>query len=89
MQCTKTKSSNINRDAYFNFIGFIMKNNPEQLFELFIKNIRKDMNPPFIWKHDSKGVYHFWHERFMNAYHGVQEPHSLRSWAEAPQIWLA
>lgn len=47
------------------------------------------MNPPFIWKHDSKGVHHFWHERFMNALHGIQEPMGLRSWAEAPQMWLA
>ena len=72
-------------------VGINMKEvlHPEQLFELFYKNIRSDMQPPFIYKHDSKGVYHFWHERFMNAYHGVQEPHGLRSWAEAPQMWLA
>ena len=63
--------------------------NPEQLFELFYKSIRKDMNPPFIYKHDSKGVYHFWHERFMNAFYGIQEELSLRSWGEAPQMWLA
>ena len=63
--------------------------NPEQLFELFYKNIRQDMNPPFIWKHDSKGVHHFWHERFMNAFYGIQEPRNLKSWAEAPQMWLA
>jgi len=63
--------------------------NPDQVFELFYKNIRPDMPPPFIYKHDSKGVYHFWRERFMNALHGIQEPHSLRSWAEAPQMWLA
>ena len=47
------------------------------------------MQPPFIYKHDSKGVYHFWRERFMNALHGIQEERSLRSWAEAPQMWLA
>lgn len=66
-----------------------MTHNPDQLFELFYKNIRQDMQPPFIWKHNSKGQYHFWHERFMNALHGIQEPKSLMSWAEAPQMWLA
>ncbi|MEC6125281.1 MULTISPECIES: hypothetical protein [Acinetobacter] len=66
-----------------------MTHNPEQLFELFFKNIRPDMNPPFIYKHNSKGVYHFWHERFRNAFYGIEEPYSLRSWAEAPQMWLA
>ena len=66
-----------------------MTHNPEQLFELFFKNIRPDMNPPFIYKHDSKGLHHFWHERFRNAFYGVEEPYSLRSWAEAPQMWLA
>ncbi|HGW4224951.1 MULTISPECIES: hypothetical protein [Acinetobacter calcoaceticus/baumannii complex] len=34
-------------------------------------------------------MYIWWHERFMNAYCGIQEPHGLRSWAEAPQMWLA
>lgn len=62
---------------------------PEQLFELFYKNIRDDMQPPFIWKHSGEARYHFWHARFMNAYFGIQEPYSLRSWAEAPQMWLA
>jgi len=47
------------------------------------------MNPPFIYKHDSKGLHHFWHERFRNAFYGIEEPYSLRSWAEAPQMWLA
>lgn len=62
---------------------------PEQLFELFYKNIRDDMQPPFIWKHSREAQYHFWRERFMNAYYGIKEPYSLRSWAEAPQMWLA
>lgn len=66
-----------------------MADNPEQLFELFYKNVRRDMQPPFIYKHDSKGQHHFWHERFMNAYQGISEPYGLRSWAEAPQMWLA
>lgn len=66
-----------------------MNDNPEQLFQLFYKNIRPDMNPPFIYKHDSKGVYHFWHERFRNAFYGIEETYGLRSWAEAPQMWLA
>ncbi len=66
-----------------------MTHNPEQLFELFYKNIRPDMQPPFIYKHDSKGVYHFWRERFMNAFYGIEEPYGLRSWAEVPQMWLA
>lgn len=35
------------------------------------------------------GMYQWWHERFMNAYYGIQEPSHLRSWAEAPQMWLA
>lgn len=63
--------------------------NPEQLFELFYKSIRKDMNPFFIGRHNSEGMYRFWHERFMNAYYGIQESMDLQSWAEAPQMWLA
>lgn len=47
------------------------------------------MTPPFIYKHDSKGVYHFWHERFRNAFYGIEETYNLRSWAEAPQMWVA
>lgn len=66
-----------------------MNNNSEQLFELFYKNIRDDMQPPFIWKHNRKEQHHFWYALFMNAYYGIQEPYSLRSWAEAPQMWLA
>lgn len=60
--------------------------NPEQLFELFYKDVREDMNPPGILR--GHGMYIWWHERFMNALNGVQEPYSLRSWAEAPQMWL-
>ncbi len=63
--------------------------NPEQLFELFYKSIRKDMNPFFIGRQSSEGMYRFWYERFMNAYYGIQEPRDLQSWAEAPQMWLA
>lgn len=62
---------------------------PEQLFELFYKNIRKDMNPFFISRHNSEGMYRFWHERFMNAFYGIQESRNLESWGEAPQMWLA
>lgn len=62
---------------------------PEQLFELFYKNIRKDMNPFFIGRHNSRGMYIFWHERFMNAFYSIQESRDLESWAEAPQMWLA
>lgn len=47
------------------------------------------MQPLFIYKHDSKSLHHFWHERFRNAFYGIEEPYSLRSWAEAPQMWLA
>lgn len=61
--------------------------NPEQLFELFFNDIREDMNPYFLRR--GEGVYHWWRERFMNAYHGEQEPYALRSWAETPQMWLA
>ena len=61
--------------------------NPEQLFELFYRNVREDMNPCGLRPHN--GMYQWWHERFMNAFYGIQEPSHLRSWAEAPQMWLA
>ena len=61
--------------------------NPEQLFELFYKSVREDMNPFGLRPHN--GMYHWWHERFMNAFYGIQEPRHLRSWAETPQMWLA
>lgn len=64
-----------------------MIKNPEQLFELFYKNVREDMNPCGLRRNN--GMYEWWRERFMNALHGIQEPHHLRSWAEAPQMWLA
>lgn len=78
-------------DRHRALVGIDMEDtlHPEQLFELFYKNIRDDMQPPFIWKHSGEARYHFWHVRFMNAYNGIQEPYSLRSWAEAPQMWLA
>ncbi len=60
---------------------------PEQLFELFYKNVRDDMCPPGLCR--SSYRYHWWRERFMNAFHGIEEERSLRSWAEAPQMWLA
>lgn len=47
------------------------------------------MNPFFIGRHNSEGMYRFWYERFMNSYYGIQEPRDLQSWAEAPQMWLA
>ena len=61
--------------------------NPEQLFELFYKSVREDMNPCGLRRHN--GMYQWWHERFMNAYYGIEETHNLRSWGEAPQMWLA
>ena len=61
--------------------------NPEQLFELFYRNVREDMNPCGLRPHN--GMYQWWHERFMNAFYGIQEPRHLRSWAETPQMWLA
>lgn len=64
-----------------------LKTDPEQLFELFYKNVREDMNPCGLRRHN--GMYQWWHERFMNAFYGIQEPLDLRSWAEAPQMWLA
>ena len=64
-----------------------MTDNPEQLFELFYKNVREDMCPPGLRHHSYR--YNWWRERFMNAYYGTKEPYSLMSWAEAPQMWLA
>lgn len=66
-----------------------MNENPEQLFEQFYKNVTYEMNPPGMPKWQSEGMSQWWRERFMNAYFGIQEPYSLRSWAEAPQMWLA
>ncbi|WP_318342450.1 hypothetical protein [Acinetobacter sp. 16] len=61
--------------------------NPEQLFELFFQDITTDMNPPGM-KYRCDAMRYWWRERFMNAYYGVEEIRSLRSWAEAPQMWL-
>lgn len=60
-----------------------MANNPEKLFELFYQDITPEMNPPGMTKHHGKMMYMWWHERFMNAFFGNEEPYSLRSWAEA------
>lgn len=60
---------------------------PEKLFESFFQEITSDMNPPGM-KHHCEAMRNWWRERFMNAYYGVEEPLSLRSWAEAPQMWL-
>ncbi|ATO20010.1 hypothetical protein BS636_10260 [Acinetobacter sp. LoGeW2-3] len=61
---------------------------PEQLFELFYQDLTPDMNPPGMVKHRSEGMFMWWRERFMNALNGIEEPMALRSWAEAPQMWL-
>lgn len=63
------------------------KLHPEQLFELFFADVREDMNPPGLKRYN--GMREWWRERFMNAFNGIEEPYSLRSWAEAPQMWLA
>ncbi len=63
--------------------------NSEQLFELFFKDITPEMNPLGMLKYRSEGMYIWWRERFMNALNRVEEPRALRSWAEAPQMWLA
>lgn len=47
------------------------------------------MNPPGMPKWQSEGIKHWWRERFMNALNAIQEERSLRSWAEAPQMWVA
>lgn len=62
---------------------------PEQLFELFYQDVTPEMNPPGMTKHHGKMMHMWWRERFMNAFFGNEEPYSLRSWAEAPQMWLA
>lgn len=62
---------------------------PEELFELFFKNIKSDMNRPGFRHHHPEVGCMWWRERFMNAFHGVEELRGLRSWAEAPQMWLA
>lgn len=62
---------------------------PLKLFDLFYQDITPEMNPPGFPKHRSEMMHYWWRERFLNAYHGVQEPNGLRSWAEAPQMWLA
>ena len=64
-----------------------MPKHPEQLFEMFFRNVRDDMNPSGMRR--GQVMYHFWHERFMNAFNGIEENYSLKSWAEAPQMWLA
>jgi len=64
------------------------KLHPEQLFELFYQDLTPEMNPPGMPKWRSEGMFMWWRERFMNALNGVEEPHALRSWAEAPQMWL-
>ena len=61
--------------------------NPDQLFELFYKNVRDDMCPPGLCRSSYRS--NWWRERFMNAYHGIKEPRELMSWAEVPQMWLA
>lgn len=62
-------------------------NNPEQLFELFYKNISDDMCPPGLCRSSYRR--NWWRERFMYAYNNIQESRELRSWAETPQMWLA
>lgn len=45
---------------------------PEELFELFYKNVRLDMNPVGFPKYYSEVMKRFWYERFMNAYNNVR-----------------
>ncbi|MDM1022088.1 hypothetical protein QSV37_17590 [Acinetobacter sp. VNK23] len=62
-------------------------NDPYQLFHLFYQDVTPDMNPPGM-KHRGDAMYHFWRERFINAFLGIEEPCSMRSWGEVPQMWL-
>lgn len=61
--------------------------NPNQLFELFYQDLTADMNPPGM-RYRSEAMRYFWLERFMNAHRGIEEPLSMRCWAEAPKMWL-
>ncbi|MEB3755106.1 hypothetical protein [Acinetobacter sp. MD2(2019)] len=61
--------------------------NPNQLFELFYQDLTPDMNPPGM-NHRGESMRYWWHERFMNAYRGIEESYKLRSWAEVPKMWL-
>lgn len=61
--------------------------NPNQLFELFYQDITPDMNPPGM-NYRCEAMSYWWRERFMNAYRGIEETRDLRSWAEAPKMWL-
>lgn len=65
------------------------KLHPEQLFELFYQDLTPEMNPPGMPKYRSEVMAMWWRERFMNALNRIEEPRALRSWAEAPQMWLA
>jgi hypothetical protein len=60
----------------------ILNNSLNYFIQVFIE----DMNPCGLRPHN--GMYQWWHERFMNAFYGIQEPRHL-SWAETPQMWLA
>lgn len=60
--------------------------NPDQLFELFYKDLTEDMHPYFVPKTER---WHWWRDLFMNAFQGIKEPLSRMSWAEAPRMWLA
>lgn len=61
---------------------------PEQLFELFYQDVTPEMNPPEMPKYKSQVDWYWWRERFMNAFYGIKEQQGLRSWGEAPQMWL-
>lgn len=67
----------------------IHKMHPEKLFELFYKNVTLEMNPPGFPKYKTLMMEEWWRERFMNTLNGIEEPKAYRSWAEAPQMWLA
>ncbi len=41
-----------------------MVNDPDQLFELFYKNITFDMNPPGFPKYETRMMEEWWRERF-------------------------
>lgn len=66
-----------------------MTNEFEDLFELFYKNITLEMNPPGFPKYYCDVMKYWWKERFINAYYNIQEPRGLKSWGEAPRMWLA
>ncbi|MBP4063492.1 hypothetical protein J9896_08770 [Acinetobacter baumannii] len=63
--------------------------NPLELFELFFSSITPEMTPIGIRSSGKQAMHHFWQQRFLNVFRGIQEDKGLDQFSDLPILWLS